>query len=974
MAKLIFNNDNITYNDDGSTADTNITFSTSELTISGDILPPVTEAYDIGSSSQKYDNVWAKEFNGSDSSITLGEGWKISATGGSISFKKVRDLNKLPPMITNFRDALVEYGILFLQKYEVTQVNKRSASKVVNYIKILIEPDASGGQYMDPARQIPGKPNVLIDILDEIVTNNPSRFTIGDDTHTTFKEVWDYASENSGSNNAWNTARGALESLVRGKTKQVQKNNNYDEIAFNLISLQNLERFMTNDVTNAINFKKKNDVSGGINTSMDTWQSGASNNAFSLDNGFNHQFRFKAGEGIEGHYNPETNAFETGEVQKFFGATAANFNDGGFIDFNTYDAAATGGIGAINLYDDASGASAISNIDVTKTKVTIDASNVVDLNSSITYNYNYELELVNTSSTSNFPERSIIAGTTWSGDEVTFKTEFPYYLGGGTIINTNIKYNVIPMQTFDMGMTAPTTANQDSSTMFGSIMTDWATLSGDLSGVTSTEDKKRVIISKWNFPPATTASDLSGRTIKIKKQAFISAGMVSVDIAGTGIEISSVESGGSTETYFVLYLNSDLTDEISITNNTSYNYEIISPTYANELAQDSGTTAVTYGATSSKEVYNDPTKMAGDSFTTFFLQHAPSSAIGSGNNNKWAAGSGGGGVASADTFGSYTSGVTTGGQLDTMMAKLSSTILDNIVPPEQFDASKLMAYNDEDYFIIYSMIPENTFGSYTNNNFHFGYTNEPYTEPYCKVTINGSSKATKMAVVSDSIYDNSSKMNTIKQNLDDGYIFTEGLYIGDSTSYISRTNNNGIICQGDIVTYGTLEADTLSANIITIPNSGSTTTTISGGGITTNSLNVGGFSINENGNGHATGSGDISVSGNVSASGATFTGRVTAQAVNFTSDRRLKDNIIPLTNQTLDNIKPVVFTWKGKERNVFGVIAQDVQEVYPELVSEVNDTLRVDYIQFIPLLIKEVQDLKNQNQTLVARIEELENK
>ena len=74
------------------------------------------------------------------------------------------------------------------------------------------------------------------------------------------------------------------------------------------------------------------------------------------------------------------------------------------------------------------------------------------------------------------------------------------------------------------------------------------------------------------------------------------------------------------------------------------------------------------------------------------------------------------------------------------------------------------------------------------------------------------------------------------------------------------------------------------------------------------------------------------------------TGEVTAY-----SDRRVKDNIKTFEN-ALDKIlnsRGVTFTRveanKDKDRTHMGVIAQEIQEQFPEVVNESNDTLTVNY-------------------------------
>ena len=46
--------------------------------------------------------------------------------------------------------------------------------------------------------------------------------------------------------------------------------------------------------------------------------------------------------------------------------------------------------------------------------------------------------------------------------------------------------------------------------------------------------------------------------------------------------------------------------------------------------------------------------------------------------------------------------------------------------------------------------------------------------------------------------------------------------------------------------------------------------------------------------------------------------------------------------------------------------------MYPDVINKTGEFMKVDYIQFIPILIKEVQDLKKMNKILMAKIDLLE--
>lgn len=87
------------------------------------------------------------------------------------------------------------------------------------------------------------------------------------------------------------------------------------------------------------------------------------------------------------------------------------------------------------------------------------------------------------------------------------------------------------------------------------------------------------------------------------------------------------------------------------------------------------------------------------------------------------------------------------------------------------------------------------------------------------------------------------------------------------------------------------------------------------------------------------------------------------------SDRRLKERIQPL-GSSLESIKGIkAYSYFLKERPQlglqYGVIAQELLEIYPSLVSERRDGyLSVDYEMLVPILIKAIQEQQDQIETL----------
>lgn len=85
---------------------------------------------------------------------------------------------------------------------------------------------------------------------------------------------------------------------------------------------------------------------------------------------------------------------------------------------------------------------------------------------------------------------------------------------------------------------------------------------------------------------------------------------------------------------------------------------------------------------------------------------------------------------------------------------------------------------------------------------------------------------------------------------------------------------------------------------------------------------------------------------------------VTVTDINSTSDRTHKDNIASITNaiHTLNMIDGVSFDWKASGKRSYGVIAQDLQRVLPELVLQTDTGLSVSYIPLIAFLIEAIKE------------------
>ncbi|MAZ47178.1 MAG: hypothetical protein CME65_01360 [Halobacteriovoraceae bacterium] len=119
-----------------------------------------------------------------------------------------------------------------------------------------------------------------------------------------------------------------------------------------------------------------------------------------------------------------------------------------------------------------------------------------------------------------------------------------------------------------------------------------------------------------------------------------------------------------------------------------------------------------------------------------------------------------------------------------------------------------------------------------------------------------------------------------------------------------------------------------------------------------------GFVINGDG---FTVNGDSEIVGNLNVSGT----------VTASSDERLKEDITPLKEslKKIDEINPVSFYWRKEfskdQRRQIGVLAQDIEKVFPELVQEdQRGNLSVNYSGLVAPLIDSVKAL---NQKIEAQ-------
>jgi hypothetical protein len=107
-------------------------------------------------------------------------------------------------------------------------------------------------------------------------------------------------------------------------------------------------------------------------------------------------------------------------------------------------------------------------------------------------------------------------------------------------------------------------------------------------------------------------------------------------------------------------------------------------------------------------------------------------------------------------------------------------------------------------------------------------------------------------------------------------------------------------------------------------------------------------------------SGDFTA-GTITVTNLTASQTITAQDLNSTSDIRLKENIKAVDNalETISSLRGVSFDWKETGRGSYGVIAQELEEILPDLVTN-GEVKSVNYNGIIGVLIEAVKELSEE--------------
>ena len=183
---------------------------------------------------------------------------------------------------------------------------------------------------------------------------------------------------------------------------------------------------------------------------------------------------------------------------------------------------------------------------------------------------------------------------------------------------------------------------------------------------------------------------------------------------------------------------------------------------------------------------------------------------------------------------------------------------------------------------------------------------------------------------------------------------SNNVFIGDNAGRINQGSGNVIIG------FEAAMNQTIGNNFLWIENSSSSTPLI-----------FGDFSSDRIGINCTNPQAALSVTGNVSA-----TGTVLGSQVACSSDRRYKKNIVGLENTLarVMQLKPVRYYWKKEiypekqfsDQPQVGFIAQEVEELYPELVHTSEDGYKsIDYGRLTVILTEAIKEMSAQHKIAI---------
>lgn len=120
----------------------------------------------------------------------------------------------------------------------------------------------------------------------------------------------------------------------------------------------------------------------------------------------------------------------------------------------------------------------------------------------------------------------------------------------------------------------------------------------------------------------------------------------------------------------------------------------------------------------------------------------------------------------------------------------------------------------------------------------------------------------------------------------------------------------------------------------------------------------------------------INTSGGPISAGAISASIVTASAFNAVSDERLKKDIETISDAVnkVNNLRGVSYKLKSNDRSQIGLIAQEVEQIIPEVIETTDDIKTIDYGKIAGLFVEAIKELNKEIIDLKKEIAELRKK
>jgi hypothetical protein len=185
--------------------------------------------------------------------------------------------------------------------------------------------------------------------------------------------------------------------------------------------------------------------------------------------------------------------------------------------------------------------------------------------------------------------------------------------------------------------------------------------------------------------------------------------------------------------------------------------------------------------------------------------------------------------------------------------------------------------------------------------------------------------------------------------------------ISMSTANITVTSNvttSNIVASNNVtVTKNVAAGNVVATNSVSAANVSVTSNVSVGNVVVTNAISGTNITLTNN-----VSTGNITVTNDITTTNITAT-LVSATDFNTTSDVALKMNMQQITNSldVMEQLTGFVFNWKSDGKTSYGVSAQQVEQILPDLVRIRDDGFKgVNYLNLIAFLIEAVKDLKKE--------------